>query len=53
MLSKIKISAFSFSNNDVSLNTRGLFMMKDYIDFHICTSMENYKMPLIDSNVKV
>ena len=50
MLSKIKISAFSFSNNDVSLNTRGLYMMKDHLDLHICKSMNDYKMPLLDSN---
>ena len=50
MIMSYKISAFSFSNNDVSLNTRGLFMMKDHLDLHICKSMYDYKMPLLDSN---
>jgi len=45
-----KISAFSFSNNNISLNTRGLYLMKNYIDFYVCKSMAEYKIPLIDSN---
>ena len=50
MLSEIKISAFSFSNNPNSMNTKGLFMMNDYINFHVCKSMSDYNMKLLDTN---
>ena len=50
MLSEIKISAFSFSNNPNSMNTKGLFMMNDYINFYVCKSMSDYNMKLLDTN---
>ena len=45
-----KISAFSFSNNLDSMNTKGLLMMNDHIKFHVCKSMCDYNMKLIDTN---
>lgn len=45
-----KISAFSFSNNLDSMNSKGLLMMNDHIKFHVCKSMCDYNMKLIDTN---
>ena len=50
MLYMINISAFSFSNNLDSMNTKGLLMMNDHIKFNVCKSMSDYNMKLIDTN---
>lgn len=46
-----KISGFSFSYSTESMQTRGLQLMKNYINFHNCKSMIDYGIPICNSNV--